>query len=133
MAITKDITVAQGANHVEVFTIEVLTNNTLPFDATTNPYIPLDLTVATIQMQVRQSYNTSSVIMTATDLNGRIVKTDAPNGTFELRISPTDLDLVKGNSSEVHYLYDMMISLSASNTIKVADGAFTVIRQITRI
>ena len=133
MAITKDITVNQGANHVEVFTIEVLTNDTLPFDATTNPYIPLDLTVATIQMQVRQSYNTSTVILTATDLNGRIVKTDSVNGTFELRIAPDDLDLVKGNSSEVHYLYDLMISLSASNTIKVAEGTFTVIRQITRI
>ena len=133
MAITKDITVNQGANHVEVFTIEVLTDQSLPYNAATNPYIPLNLSTATIQMQVRPSYITSTVTLTATDLNGRIVKTDPTNGTFELRIAPDDLVLVKGNALELHYLYDLMITLSADNVIKVSEGNFNVIRQITRI
>ena len=133
MAITKDITVAQGASHVEVFTLEVLTDPNAPFDATTNPYIPLDLTVASIQMQVRQTYSTSTVALTATDLNGKIVKTDATNGTFELRIGPTDLNLISFNGPHINYLYDMNVLLSASNAIKVASGNFVIQRGITRI
>lgn len=133
MAVNKDITVDQGASHVEVFTIEVLTDPQLPFDASTNPYIPLDLSFASIMMQVRQSYTTSSVILTATDTNGRMVKTDPVNGTFELRVGPDDLELVKGNTGEINYLYDILIDLSPGNIIKVAEGNFIVVRKITRI
>jgi hypothetical protein len=133
MAVIKDITVDQGATHVEVFTIEVLTDQTLPFDAITNPYIPLDLTTASIQMQVRQTYNSSTVILTATDLNGRIVKTDATHGIITLTIAPADTTAQKFNTPSASFPYDMQIVFTTTNVIKVVSGNFIINREITRI
>lgn len=133
MTVNKDIYVSQGAVHEEIFTIETLTDPTLPYDQNTNPYIPLDLTVASIQMQVRQTFTSSTVLLTATDLNGKFVKTDPTHGIFTLTISPTDTSLIKFNSLTASYPYDIFISFSASNVIKVAYGQFIIEREVTKI
>ena len=133
MAVTKDISVAQGVTHKEVFTIEVLTDPTQPYDEIANPYIPLDVSAAAIQMQVRQTYNSSTVLLTATDLNGKFIKTDPTNGTFSLTVAPNDTHAFKFNSLTASFPYDIQIVFSESNVIKVAAGNFIVEREVTRI
>lgn len=133
MAIQYDISVPQGTTKVIPFRVTVLTDPTLPFDSITNPFIPLDLTAAAIQCQVRQTYNTKNVILTITDLNGRFVKTDAADGKFEMRLSPSDTAEISFSGYEVSYLYDIEVVFSLANIIRVAQGSFIVNREITRI
>jgi hypothetical protein len=133
MAVTKDITVDQGVTHTEIFTIEVLSNQTLPYDPLTNPYVPLNLTTASVQMQVRQTYNSSTVILTATDLNGKFVKTDAANGVVTLTIAPADTSSVSFNSASASYPYDIQVVFTTTNVLKIASGMFIINREITRI
>jgi hypothetical protein len=133
MAVTKDITVAQGATHVEVFTIEVLTDPTAPYDIVTNPYIPLDISSAAIQMQVRPTYNSSTVILTATDQNGRFTKTDPTHGVFTLTVFPGDTSLASFNTEQKSFLYDIIVKFTTNNALKVAAGNFIVEREVTRI
>ena len=130
--ITKDITVTQGATHSEIFTIEQLTHPTLPFDSSTNPYIPVDLSTASIALQVRPTYNSSIVSYTATTLNGAIVLTDPINGIFTLTVGPNDLSTIKFNSSSVSYPYNIIITFTSANAIEVCAGNFVINRGITR-
>ena len=132
-AITKDITVTQGTTHVETFTIEQLTHSTLPFDPSTNPYIPVDLTGANFAMMVRPTYNSSIVVYTATTLNGAFVTAvDPTTGIVTLKINPTDLNNVKFNSASISYPYNIIMSLSSSFDIEVCSGNFIINRGLTR-
>ena len=133
MAIQYDISVPQGTTKVLPFKVTVLTDPTLPFNETTNPRIPLDLTTAAIQCQVRATYNTTNVILTITDQNGRFVKTNASAGEFEMRLLPADTTEIKFNGSEIGYFYDIEAHFSTTNVIRIAQGSFIISREITRI
>jgi hypothetical protein len=133
MTIQYNIIVPQGTTRVIPFKVTVLTDPLLAYDATTNPRIPLDLTVASIEMQVRQTYNTSTVALTATTLNGKFIKTNAVAGEFELRLLPTDTVDFKFNASQASYFYDIESRFSDTNIIRIAQGNFVVQREITRM
>jgi len=133
MAVQYNIIVPQGTTKVIPFQVTVLTDPLSPFDPQTNPRVPLDLTSASIEMQVRQTYNTSTVALTATTLNGKFTKSDAINGLFELRLLPTDTTDFKFNAAQASYYYDIEVRFSESNIIRIAQGNFVVQREITRL
>lgn len=133
MAIQYDITMPQGVTKVIPFKVTVLTDPTLPFDQTTNPRIPLDLTTAALQCQLRQTYNTSNALLTITDQNGKFVKTNAAAGEFEMRLVPADTNEFRFGGESVSYLYDIEAKFSANNIIRIAQGSFIIGREITRI
>ncbi len=130
MTVSKDITVKQGTTHVEAFIIEVLTNPYLDFNATTNPYIPLDLTLATIRMMVRSTFDATQILLNATDANGKFVKTGI--NTFELRLIPSDTSSVRYSGEEADYVYDIEIELAPNNVIRPVGGSFIIGREVTR-
>ena len=133
MTIQYNIIVPQGTTKVVPFKVTVLMNPLLPYDAVTNPRIALDLTLASIEMQVRQTFNTSTVLLTATTLNGKFVTTNASAGEFELRLLPADTTEFKFNASQVSYFYDIEARFSTTNIIRIAQGNFVVQREITRL
>lgn len=133
MAIQYDITMPQGVTKVIPFKVTVLTDPTLPFDQTTNPRIPLDLTTAALQCQVRQTYNTSNELLTITDQNGKFVKTNAAGGEFEMRLVPSDTNEFRFGGESFSYLYDIEAKFSENNVIRIAQGSFIISREITRI
>jgi hypothetical protein len=133
MAVIQDMLVDQGITHVEIYTLEVLTDPTLPYDAGTNPYVPLDITTGAIQMQVRPTYNSGTVLLTATDLNGRFVKTDPINGVMTLTLQPSDTSSITFTNPTVSYPYDIQVKFSSLNVIKVCSGMFVLNREVTRI
>jgi hypothetical protein len=133
MAVQYNIIVPQGATKVIPFKVTVLTDPLLDYDPVTNPRLPLDLTLASIEMQVRQTYNTSTVLLTATTLNGKFVTTNAIAGEFELRLSPADTVDFKFNAAQASYFYDIEARFSATNILRIAQGNFVVQREITRI
>ena len=57
MSVEYNIEVPQGRTKVIPFRVMVLTDPTQEFDPDLNPRIPLDLSTAELQMQVRHSYN----------------------------------------------------------------------------
>jgi hypothetical protein len=130
MAVIKDITVDQGTNHIEGFTLESLTDTSLPYDEITNPYLLLDLAAATIRMQVRSTIDASSIMLTATDANGKFIKTTS--GSFELHLLPLDTSAMRFSGEEANYVYDIELELPGPVTIRPVQGAFNVIREVTR-
>ena len=130
MAVVKNITVDQGTTHIEGFTLETLSDATLPYDAITNPYTYLDISSAVIRMQVRASYDSTSILLTATDANGKFVKTSG--GSFNLHLNPADTSAIRFAGEEADYVYDIELDLPGPITIRPVEGAFIIMREVTR-
>ena len=130
MAITKNISVDQGSNFTDTLSIEVLTNPALP-EGVSNPYIPLNLTNYTARMQVRSSYDSSVVVLSATTSNGRLV-IDAANGKITLKLLPADTSALIFKGETADYVYDEEIEDNLGNVLRVVQGAFSISREVTR-
>lgn len=133
MAVSYNISAPQGAIYVVPFQVTVLTNPSLPFNESTNPRIPLDLSSAEIQGQVRPSYNSSSAVLTMTEANGMFVRTDATGGLFELRLTPDSTIDIRINGPVANFYYDIEAKFSADNIVRMVGGRFILSKEITRI
>lgn len=125
-------TVKQG-NRIEIeFTVR---------DATSTP---LDITGFDIRAQFRTSYASTQAVINCTLANNKLVKTDAANGKFVLRLQPADTSysgnpLVKFTSDSPDTLalyYDIEVDDTAgANNYGVQApfwGTLTLKREITR-
>lgn len=130
MAVSKDILVEQGTTHTEVFVLETLTDPYAEYDDINNPYIPLDISAASIRMMVRANYDSAQVLLNATDTNGKFVKTDI--NKFELRLIPSDTSNTRFSGEEVDYVYDIEVELGPNNVIRPVAGSFIIDREVTR-
>jgi len=131
MALIQDINIDQGANHKETFVIQTLTNQTLPYNATTNPYIALDLTGYTVRMQVRSSYDAGAVALLATNSNGKFTVVPL-TGTITLTVLPADTTAILFKGESADYVYDIEVQDGSGNVIRPVQGAFVISREVTR-
>lgn len=128
------ITVYQGKTYVEEFTVKVLTDPLLEWNATTNPYIILDLTNYDVRMHVRTSFDSAVVKLSAlsTGASPKFVKNNAA-GTATLTLIPTDTSTLIFTGEEAEWYYDIELAHQTLSTVLlVARGTFTIKREITR-
>lgn len=133
MATQKAITVDQGSQYREQFTVEVLTDPLLPYNATTNPYIPLNLTDYEANMMVRTSFDAASPVLSfsTTGISPALVIT-ALTGIITLTIPASVTSAVSFKGEQVDYLYDLEITDVGGVIHRAGEGTFTIRREITR-
>lgn len=129
-----DITVYQGKTYVEEFTIQVLTNPNEEYNASTNPYIDLNLTDYDVRMMVRSSFDSASIKLSAinTGVSPRFVK-DNLNGIITLTLIPTDTSSIVFTGEQADYVYDIELASTTTNIVLlVCAGQFIIKREVTR-
>ena len=90
---------------------------------------PINLTGATCTMDVRSQGDASSLLISLTDQNGRIVLTDAVNGELTLLLSATETEPLRPGT----YDYDLLclLTVAPSDTIRPIEGTMTVSASVT--
>jgi hypothetical protein len=114
MAGQKNFEVDQNATFT--FIVEYKDNNNLP----------IDLTGATAKMQVRDTKGGTKLAFSLTSPSGGIV-IDPTNGKLTIKITPTQTNKLFYPKSS----YDIMITDSNSNKIKLLEGFMTLSRSVT--
>jgi len=113
----EDITIYQGATYFRRYTWK-----------TGDPAAPVDLTGASIRMQVRTHKESATALLSVSTDAGGITITDAANGEFAVRveaIDTDDLEFPKG-------VYDIEIEMPDGTVNRLVEGAVTLSRQVTR-
>lgn len=91
-------------------------------------YNAIDLTGATIRMQVRSNKrSTSKLLDLSTDTSG-ITITDAVNGVFQISQTATETAAYSFTSG----VYDLEIEFSGGEVRRILYGKFTINEEITR-
>ena len=86
---------------------------------------PIDLTGYTARMQARKTVGGSTILMTATEVDGIALGGGA--GTVDIQ-----LDTTKTNISTVDNVYDLEVTSPTSFVTTLIQGAFVVIQDVTR-
>jgi FlaG/FlaF family flagellin (archaellin) len=87
---------------------------------------PIALTGASAKMQVRDTKGGSKLAVTLTSPSGGIT-IDAPNGKLTVKMTPTQTNKLFFPKSS----YDLMLTDSNSNKIKLLEGFMTLSRSVT--
>jgi hypothetical protein len=87
---------------------------------------PINLTGATAKMQVRDTKGGSKLAFSLTSPNGGII-IDPINGKLTIKITPTQTNKLFYPKSS----YDIMITDSNANKIKLLEGFMTLSRSVT--
>ena len=132
MALNKDIAIDQGTTKREVFKVSVLTEPTLPFDETTNPYIPLQFNNHTAQLTVRSGFDSPTPLLTASTANGKVELNEEP-GWIVVNFDPTDTIPIRFRGDSLSAVYDLEVTDNNDDSvIRVVQGSFDISREVTR-
>lgn len=85
-----------------------------------------DITAKTISIEVRACPG-ADVVVSASTTDGRIVITDGANGVFVITIPAN----IMAEIDPISYVYDILLISSASDRIRLVEGAFTVAPRVT--
>jgi hypothetical protein len=114
-AVKYDFTIEQGATTIK------------PFVWKSGEDVPVNLTGATVRMQVRRSTSSSDVLLEASTANSRI-QLDPLLGKFTLVLSAT----VTAAISWLTGVYDIEITASNGVVTRLVQGTITVSKEVTR-
>ncbi len=89
---------------------------------------PINLTGYTGAMQLRQNYNSDTADLTLTTSNGGIAITGL-TGTVVVNMTDDQTRLL----SEGYYVYDLELTSSGGQVIRLIQGQFTVAAEVTRV
>ena len=131
MATAQDFTFDQGTSIRVNFTVTQLMNDTLPWNAITNPYIPIDLSGSSIAMMARVTYDSPIISLNFSTANGKISITNAIGGLFSLILLPVDTE-IRFSGESVELVYDLEITDIASHITRAFEGTLTISREVTR-
>lgn len=112
-----DLTVYQGSTFSRVFQWK-----------SGNPSVPVNLTGYTARMQIRERVNSPTSLISLTTENNRIVITNAPQGTFELRISDADTSSLNFKNA----VYDLEFVSPTGFVRRLFEGSVTLSPEVTR-
>ena len=89
---------------------------------------PTDLTGYHITMQVREEYDSESVILELSDANGKVVLDEAADGVIKLLVT----DEVTATLTPGTYLYDLLIESPTGEKTRLLEGKFEISDRVTR-
>ena len=126
-AVLKDLYVDQGSDFIETFYLEVLSNPSLPYDCSSNPYVAKDLTGYTAEMVVKSSPDSNIDIINYSNLYGLVL--GGIFGSITLTIAAADTASIIFAGFEFDGYYDMEIMLG-NQTTRILQGKFVVSRDL---
>ena len=122
----KDICLSQGADHVEVFNLEVLSNPQIPYDPVTNPYTTIDLTPYTAVLTVRTAYDGPSVLTLTTGTGITLTN----GGQITILFLGQQTQQIQFTGSFADYVYDLEL-MNLGYVKRPAQGKFKISRNAT--
>ena len=114
-----DVTMDQGTTYVLQGFVQILTNPNLPYNPSTNPYIPFDFSGYTALSEIRESFGNPTALLTSTT-GDRIQLNYPTQGYFQLTLDPTDTaswTFTNASPDQWNGVWDITMSY-AGNTIK---------------
>ena len=88
--------------------------------------IVVDLTGATIKMQLRKNYSDTSAALSLTSVSSAgITITDAATGQFKINSQIIDIEVY-------NYVYDIQITLASGVVKTYVQGGFNITNEVTR-
>lgn len=101
------------------------TFNQVVFEVKRND-VAIDLTGATIKMQLRKNYSDTSAALSLTSVsNSGITITNASNGNFKINQQIIDIEVF-------NYVYDIQFTLASGEVKTYIKGGFNVVPEVTR-
>lgn len=113
----EDIIIYQGATYFRRYTWK-----------TGDPATPVDLTGATLRMQVRETKHSDIPLLSLSTGGSGITVTDAANGKFTVRAEAAQTDALSFTTG----VYDLEIKLADGTVTRLVEGSATLSRQVTR-
>lgn len=133
MSQLQDFNFRRGQSIRVIFSLERLTIDSLPYDATTNPYIPVDLTGSTAAMEWRTTASSPVVVLLASTSNSKLTITDPTSGEINLILVPSDTANLRFKDESVEYGYDLEITDLAGDKTYPFYGTITIDKDYTRV
>lgn len=135
MAAVHDFQVDQGSFKRKTFKIQRLTDPTLPFDQS-NPFINIDIASYEFRMQVRNSYDNNSAVLTFSSVgtNPAITKHLVTSEIY-IDFLPTVTSAIKFSGDEIAYVYDLECYTpgNENSAVRLVQGEMVLSREATRI
>lgn len=119
MAYITNIVVDQGTSFLEDFFVA------------TGEDMPLDLTGYVARLHVRDTFDTKNTRLNLTGESGKLV-IDPIAGKVTIKLSPADTTAVKVVGDKLKCVYDLEVESPAGEVFRVAQGSFTITREVTR-
>jgi hypothetical protein len=133
MAIEYNLTIDQNTNWQYQLQIQTLTNPALPWNSSTNPYIPVNIAGYTFEMNVAPDYATTPII-TASSGNGKITITNGAGGLAQITLIPSDTATINfgtnAQSSTYEGVYDVYQTDNIGNDTRLYYGTFIINREV---
>lgn len=133
MSLRQDYTFRRGQSIKIVVTVERLTNDLLPYNEISNPYIPVDLTDSTAAMQWRVNADKSVVLTASTGVDGLIVIDQPTTGVINVIIPPAITEALNFRGESIDYGYDLEITDTAGTKTYPLYGTITLDKDYTRV
>jgi len=92
---------------------------------------PINISGYTAHLQVRRDYDTTATIIDASTTNGKIVITGA-QGKIDVELDPDDTKDIRFQGATLEGVYDVEITSGTGVITRVAEGTFTIRREVTR-
>ena len=127
-AIKYDLQLDQGTDFTEIFTIQVLSNPSLPYDSITNQYLPVDLTNYTAALKVDTSYCNGVNLLTLTSGNG--ITLGGTLGTVSIDITGSNTSLMPTECGECTTYYYQLELYSGGITTRPVQGKFIINKEL---
>lgn len=97
---------------------------------TGDPLLPVDITGCTIQMQIRPTKSSTTIIDTLSTANSRIVIDNASTGSFSLHFPASITTLI----TEANAVYDLEVVYPGGNpSYTVIEGMITYLSEVTKL
>lgn len=90
-----------------------------------------NLTGYSARMQVRATYDSDTVLIEATTVNGKLVL-NPTLGRVGLTLVPADTSPIEFSGESLSGVYDLEVVSSGGVVTRVAEGSFTLLREVTR-
>jgi len=90
----------------------------------------LNITGYTMTMMVRTSYDAKTVLLSLATSDGNITN-GGTNGTFTLYIAPMTTSLISFKGESLECVYDIEVRDTNSYCTRIAEGTFTLLREVT--
>lgn len=125
----RNIYLYRGDNNKIVITINELTDNSEPFDPSTNPQVPVDISSYTFSMQIRTSTVKHAPLLLDVP-SARFVKTDPTNGELTIELIPEDTEDLKLSDDVFDAFYDLQMD-TGTQILTVCRGTAFIRRDVT--
>lgn len=128
MAVSSNIIIDQGTNHTRIYPIQVLTNPSLPYHVTTNPWIALDLTGYTARMHVRKDYDALTPLISLVSPTDIVL--GGANGKVTINFTPSMTDAIRFTGESIDLVFDLEL-VNGEQVKRPVQGLFTILRNVT--